>query len=194
MFQSDSRMNAGRRVGSRLLAGIAVVLMAAGADEPTKTVDARGLTFKAPESWKSIPSRSTMRVAQLQVEPIKGDEFPALLVVYAFPGGAGSVEANVKRWQSQFKSADGSPPKIESKTVKGKNVEVTKVETAGHYAPAPLPGMPAEPERDNARLFGAIVTTERVGYFLKMVGPDKTMDSIRPRFDELISTLEVAEK
>ena len=88
----------------------------------------------------------------------------------------------------------GHAPKIESKTVKGKNVEVTKVETAGHYAPAPIPGMPAEPERDNARLFGAIVVTERVGYFLKMVGPDKTMSSIRPAFDELISTLEVGEK
>ena len=54
-------------------------------------------------------------------------------MVYAFPGGAGTVDANVKRWQSQFRDADGNPPKIESKTVKGKNVEVTRVETAGHY-------------------------------------------------------------
>ena len=37
------------------------------------------------------------------------------------------------------------------------------------------------------------MVTERVGYFLKMVGPDKTMDAIRPAFDELISTLEVGE-
>ena len=171
-----------------------MAVLAVGADEPKKTIEAGGLTFKAPEAWKTIPTRSSMRMAQLQVEPMKGDDFPALLVVYAFPGGAGTVDANVKRWQSQFKDADGNPPKIESKTVKGKNVEVTKVETAGHYKPSPIPGVAPEPERDNARLFGAIVVTERVGYFLKMVGPDKTMDSIRPAFDELISTLEVEEK
>jgi len=194
MYDSDSRGSGSRRGWFRALAGVAVAVLAVGADEPRKTIEARGLTFKAPEAWKTIPTRSSMRVAQLQVEPIKGDDFPALLVVYAFPGGAGTVDANVKRWQSQFKDAAGNPPRIESKTVKGKNVEVTKVEAAGHYAPAPIPGMAPEPERDNARLFGAIVVTDRVGYFLKMVGPDKTMDSIRPAFDELISTLEVGEK
>jgi hypothetical protein len=194
MFDSDSQASGSRRGWFRALAGVAVAALAVGADEPKKTIEARGLTFKAPEVWKSIPTQSTMRVAQLQVEPKKGDDFPALLVVYAFPGGAGSVDDNVKRWQSQFKDADGKPPKIESKTVKGKNVEVTRVETAGHYTPGQFPGMPPEPERDNARLFGAIVVTERVGYFLKMVGPDKTMDSIRPAFDELVSTLEVEEK
>ena len=135
MFDSDSRGSGSRRGWFRALAGMAVAVLAVGADEPKKTIEAGGLTFKAPEAWKTIPTRSTMRVAQLQVEPKKGDDFPALLVVYAFPGGAGTVDANVKRWQSQFKDADGNPPKIESKTVKGKNVEVTRVETAGHYSP-----------------------------------------------------------
>jgi hypothetical protein len=54
--------------------------------------------------------------------------------------------------------------------------------------------MVPEPDRENARLLGAIVVTEKVGYFLKMVGPDKTMTSIRPAFDELLSSIEVAEK
>ena len=57
-------------------------------------------------------------------------------MVFAFPGGAGTVEANVQRWRSQFKDADGNPPRIESKVVKGKNVDVTRVETAGHYFPS----------------------------------------------------------
>jgi len=193
MFDSDSRDSGSRRGWFRTLAGVAVAVLAVGADDPKKTIDAGGMTFKAPDSWKTIPTRSQMRKAQLQVEPVKGDDFPALLVVYAFPGGAGSVDANVKRWQSQFKDADGNPPKIVSKTVKGKNVEVTKVETSGHYTPGQFPGVAPEPERDNARLLGAIVVTEQVGYFLKMVGPDKTMDSIRPAFDELISSIEVKE-
>jgi hypothetical protein len=175
------------------LAGAAALGLVLGADEPTKTVDAGGLSFKAPEAWKSVPTNSPMRRAQLKVDPIGGDDYPALLVVYAFPGGAGSVEANLARWQGQFKDADGKPPKIESKTVKGKNTEVTRVETAGHYKPGAIPGMAPEPERENARMLVAIVTTGRVGYFLKMVGPDKTMTSIKPSFEALIASLEVKE-
>jgi len=189
-----SNASSNRRGWIRALAGVAALALCMGADEPGKTVDAGGLSFKAPESWKAVPTNSPMRRAQLKVEPVEGDDYPALLVVYAFPGGAGSIEANLKRWQGQFKDADGNPPKIESKTVKGKNVEVTRVETSGHYKPGAIPGMAPEPERENARMLVAIVTTDKVGYFLKMVGPDKTMTSLRPTFDALISSLEVEEK
>lgn len=173
------------------LAGAAALALVLGADQPTKTVNAGGLSFKAPESWISVPTKSPMRRAQLKVEPVAGDDYPAMLVVYAFPGGAGSVEANLKRWQSQFKDADGNPPKIESKTVKGKNIEVTRVETAGHYKPGAFPGMAPEPERDNARMLVAIVSTPKLSYYLKMIGPDKTMTALKPSFDVLIASLEV---
>ena len=181
------------RSGIGAVAAIGILALVLGADDPKKTIEAVGLSFQAPASWKSIPTPSTsMRKAQLQVEAVQGDDFPASLVVYAFPGGAGTVEANVTRWQNQFRDAEGNPPKIESKTVKGKNVEVTRVETAGHYKSS-TPGAAPE-DHENARLLGAIVVTEKVGYFLKFVGPDKTMTAIRPAFDDLISTLEVGEK
>lgn len=167
--------------------------LSAAADEPKQTVEAGGLRFQAPQAWKSIPSRSSMRQAQLQAEPVKGDEFPALLVVFVFRGGAGTVDANIERWRNQFSGPDGNPPKIESKTVKGKNVTVTRVETSGRYKPSNFPGVAPEPERENARLLGAIVVTDRFGYFLKMVGPDKTMTSIRPAFDEILASMEVKE-
>jgi hypothetical protein len=187
-----SNVNTKRRITyGTLAAAFVVATLSLGADEPTKTIDAAGLSFKAPESWKAIPTKSQMRKAQLQVEPVTGDDFPALLVVYVFPGGAGTVDANIERWQKQFSGPDGNPPKIESKTVKGKNVDVTRVETSGRYKPSPLPGVAPEPERDNARLLGAIVVTDRFGYFLKMVGPDKTMNSIRTAFDELLSSISV---
>jgi hypothetical protein len=171
--------------------GLALVVGLTAADDPKKTVEAGGVTFKAPESWKTVPTKSQMRKAQLKVEPVKGDDFPAELVVYVFPGGAGSVDANVERWQKQFKDAAGATPKVESKKVKGKNVEATRVEIAGHYHPTAFPGMPAEPDRADARLLGAIVVTDKYGYFLKMVGPDKTMKEATKAFDELIDSLEV---
>ena len=130
------------RIRSFRLGAIAATLIAIGADAPPQTIDAGGMTFQAPASWKSSKPSSTMRRAQLKVDPAEGDPEPAELVVFAFPGGAGTVEANVSRWQSQFKDKDGKPPKIESKTIKGKNVEVIRVETGGHFVAPEFPGSP----------------------------------------------------
>ena len=136
---------------------------------------------------------SSMRRAELKVQPIDGDDFP---------GGAGGLclsrrrrlgAGQFDRWKSQFKDKDGNPPKVETKKVKGKNVEVTRAETSGHYHPAQFPGRPAEPDRDDARLSGAIVVTDKVSYVIKMVGPDKTMTKIRPDFDALLATIKVEE-
>ncbi len=185
-------------IGRAGLGAIAVVLgvgglaLGLGADSPPQTIDAGGLKFQAPAGWKSNPPSSSMRRAELKIGPTGGDKEPAELVVFAFPGGAGTVEANVQRWRSQFKDADGNPPRIESKVVKGKNVDVTRVETAGHYYPSQFPGRPKEPDRPNYRLLGAIVQTPETGYFVKMTGPDKTMQAVRGDFDQLIASMSVA--
>src|SRR3954447_12009615 len=95
----------GTIAASRYLACGALVaaLCAVGADAPPQTIDAGGLTFQAPGSWKSSRPINTMRRAQLTVAPAEGDADPAELVVFAFPGGGGSVDANVKRWQEMFR-------------------------------------------------------------------------------------------
>jgi len=135
-----------------------------------------------------------MRRAQLSVEPAAGDDAPAELVVFAFPGGGGGVEANVKRWQEQFRDESGRPPKVESKVVKGKNVDVTRVETSGRYVAPVVPGSPETHNKPNYRLLGGIVQAGEIGYFIRMVGPEKTMTSARPAFDELLASITVGGK
>ena len=116
-------------------------------------------------------------------------------MVFAFPGGVGHASRPISSaGRSQFKDKDGNPPKIESKKVKGKNVEVTRAETSGHYHPAQFPGRPGARSarrpaagRDRGR-------PTRSRYFIKMVGPDKTMTKIRPDFDELLTTIKVEGK
>ena len=179
-----------RSLVSSGLVGLAVSVLLCGADDATQKIDAKGLTFEAPASWKSSPPSGSMRRAELKVQPIDGDAFPGELVVYAFPGGVGPVQANLERWKSQFKDKDGNSPQVETKKLRGKNVEVTRAETSGHYHPAQFPGR-SEPDRDDARLLGAIVVTDQVTYVIKMVGPDKTMSKIRPDFDALLATIKV---
>src|SRR5262249_44662266 len=168
---------------------VALALVALGADEATQTIEADGLSFKVPASWKKARSTSTMRKAQLNVEPSKGDKDPAVLVVFKFPGGAGTVQANVDRWQKQFTDKDGKTPEVETKKVKGQNTDVTRVEVAGTYTdPIARTG-----PQSTYRLLGAIVETKDAGFFLKMTGPDKTMKDAATGFDELLKSIKVQE-
>jgi hypothetical protein len=186
------RPNVFRR-GMGLSSGlVAIAVLSVGADEPKQTIDAKGLTFEAPKAWKSSPPTNRMRRAELKADPIEGDGYPAELIVFAFPGGAGSVEANIERWQKLFTDDQGNPPKIETQKVKGKNVEVVRAETHGEYHPATFGG-PPQPARKDARLLGAIVVAGDTGYFLRMVGPDKTMKKLTPDFDEMLKSIKVDE-
>jgi hypothetical protein len=171
----------------------AMTLLLAGADDAKQTISAGGLKFEAPKSWKtSPPPGGGMRLAQLNVDPAEGDAYAAEMVIYVFRPAAGTVEANLKRWQGFFKDEDGKEPTIDSKKVKGKNVEITRAETHGDYQPTPFPGRPAEKKRPNARFLGAIVPGDGATYYLRMVGPDKTMTKLKPDFDALLSSIEVA--
>lgn len=177
------------RIGRFTMSGLgafALAMVALGADAPKpQTVDVGGLTFEAPATWKSSKPSSTMRKAQLAVAPAEGDADGAELVVFVFPGGAGTVESNVERWRKQFQDAEGRPPEVVSKSLKGKNTQVTRVEVAGKYRdPFSQAG-----EKPNYRLLGAIVVTGDAGYFLKMVGPDKTMKAATTDFDALIASI-----
>ena len=171
---------------------IAATLLAIGADAPPQTIDAGGMTFQAPASWKSSKPSMTMRRAQLKVDPAEGDPEPAELVVFAFPGGAGTVEDNVNRWQGQFKDKDGKPPRVERKTIKGKNVEVIRVETGGNFVAPEFPGSPKFVNKPDFHLLGAIVQTPSTGYYFKMIGPEKTMAAAEADFDRLITSITVA--
>ncbi|MHB1558716.1 MAG: hypothetical protein ACYC61_14755 [Isosphaeraceae bacterium] len=181
-----------RRIAPWGCALAALAFFSIGADDTRQTVDARGLTFEAPKAWKSSTPANQMRRAQLQADPIEGDAYPAELIVFAFPGGAGSVEDNLKRWQNLFKDDEGNSPQIETKKVKAKNTEVTRAEIHGDYHPASFGG-PAQPVRKGARLLGAIVTAEGTSFYIRMVGPDRTMKKLAPEFDELLKSIKVGE-
>jgi hypothetical protein len=152
----------------------------------TQTIKAGGITFEAPAKWKSLPPQSAMRKAVLTVPSAKDDAAVAELVVFAFRGGAGTVEQNIDRWESQFKTSDGGAAKIETKKVKGKNVDVTRAAVGGVYND-PFGKSGAKP---SYRLLGGIVETPEASYFLKLVGPKDVVDAAEKDFDNLLSTIQ----
>ncbi len=163
--------------------------ISAAADDATQTIHAGALSFQAPKAWKQERPSNAMRKAQIKVDPIKGDTDPSELAVTSFAGGAGTLDANVKRWEGQFEGDDGKTPKAKVETKKGKNVEVTRVEVTGRYVAAMTPGQPGKNDKPNYRLLGAIVNTPEASYYFKLTGPDKTVASTSKDFDAMIESM-----
>jgi predicted small lipoprotein YifL len=136
------------------------------------------LHYKAPDGWVKEQTTSTMRVAQYKLPKTEGDAEDALLVVYYFGATqGGAVQANIDRWISQMQQPDGSSTKdkakTETSTVNG--LKVTSVDVSGTYTAEMAPGTPGQRNDANYRMRAAVIETPKGNYFLKLVGPAKTM-------------------
>jgi hypothetical protein len=182
--------------GSRALAGFSAMLCfvvsAVGQEVKTQKINARGISFEVPETWKKLPPSSTMRVVELKIEPSKGDSDPGEFVIFAFPWGAGTVQQNVDRWQQQFQDETGKPPKITTEKIQGQGVEVTLVETSGRYVAPIKIGQPERYDKPGYSLVGAIVTTPETGYFIKLIGPSQTIKDSREAFIAMAKSMKIA--
>lgn len=170
-------------------AAVAALILLAGADDAAKPIKAGELAFKVPGAWKVERPTNAMRKAQLKVDPADGDSDPAELLVFQFPNRAGTVEANVDRWEKMFVDADGKQPKAKSEKKKGANVEATRVEVAGRYVASVSPGAAEKFDKPHYRLLGAIVETDDAAYFFRMIGPEKTVQAAQAGFDALIASI-----
>jgi hypothetical protein len=136
------------------------------------------LHYKAPDGWVKVQTTSNLRVAQYKLPKAEGDPEDALLVVYYFGATqGGAVQANIDRWISQMQQPDGSASKdkakTETSTVNG--LKVTSVDVSGTYTAEMAPGSGSMHNDKEYRMRAAVIETPKGNYFLKLVGPAKTM-------------------
>jgi hypothetical protein len=154
---------------------------AAGATGGSAATGPEELAWNAPATWVSAPNPSSMRKATFKIPKAGGEAEDAELAISAAAGG---VEANIKRWESQFGDAKA---KTEQRTVNG--LKVTVVEIKGKVAPGGMMGAPGTPAKDNQMLLGAVVDAGDRQHFLKMVGGEKTVTAAKKDFDKFVSSL-----
>ncbi len=148
----------------------------------TRSETVEGLALLVPVEWSRAPASSSMRKAEF-VLPGAGGE--ARLVVYRFPGGAGSTTQNIERWQGQIEG--GEPATTATLEVNG--LKVTSVDARGRFAGQQMPGAPAQPPIPDARMFAAAIEGEGDPYYFKLVGPAATIDAWAPAWTELLAKL-----
>jgi hypothetical protein len=152
---------------------------------------AAGLTFSAPPEWKTVPTSSSMRVAQFALPHAPGDTQDAELVIYYFGGSGGTVDANIQRWIGQMEQPDGRPSSAVAKqsrrTING--LAATLVDVSGTYVAENRPGSTERHNSPNFRLRAAVIETANGPYFIKLTGPASTVSAHEKNFEQFLSSL-----
>ena len=151
------------------------------------------LHYKVPEGWVVGQASSKMRVAQFKLPKADGDNEDGELVLYYFGANqGGTAEANIDRWISQIQQADGSSSKdksrTESLTVNG--LKITTVDVSGRYTAEMAPGSGKFYDNANYRLRAAVIETPKGNYFVKLVGPAKTVGRWEQSFTDYLKSFE----
>jgi hypothetical protein len=143
------------------------------------------LALKVPKEWETQPVTSQMRLAQFVLPGPGGD---AELVVFRFPGGAGGVQANIDRWKGQFKAPEGKSidDVTKTNTFDAGKLKITLVDVSGHYAAPERPGSPTMVDEPDYRMLSAIVEGSGDAFFLKALGPQKTIDLWVKPYEEML--------
>jgi len=131
-----------------------------------------------------------MRVATYRVPRASGDKEDAELAIFHFGGGqGGDVEANLRRWESQFTDEKGEAKRTD-RDVNGLKAHVLEIESGTYTAMAMMPGQSSSPKSDYGML-ATVVETPIGSYFFKMTGPSKTVKSQKDAFMTMLDGVSV---
>lgn len=168
-------------------------LLAADKPEGKKFEIAEGkFSLKAPAGWLAKKPKTSIVETEFEVPAAEGDEAAGRVTVM---GAGGSIEANIDRWKAQFTQLEGADEKdaakVEKKKIAGQQVHL--VDLSGNY----VDKGPFQAEgvlRENYRMLAAIIETSQNGkrtgnYFIKFIGPAKTVAENAAGFQQMIESL-----
>jgi hypothetical protein len=151
------------------------------------------LRYKVPAGWTAEKPTSDMRVAQYKLPKAEGDGEDALLVLYYFgQGQGGSAQANIDRWINQIKQPDGQLSKGRAKTdtLSVNGLPVNTVDVTGNYSGGMSPDSAPANSKSIYRLRAAVIDTPKGSYFVKLTGPEKTINHWDQAYTEYLKSFE----
>ena len=142
-----------------------------------------GMVVEFPEGWK-LERGSSMRLATVRLLRAEGDSKDGEMSIIP---ARGSVDANVRRWEGQFKEKPTA--QLSTQSVEG-GLEVTVVEIDGTFTSGG-PMMGGGAAASDTKLLGAIVqqTGKSEMVFFKAWGPTATMEKWRASFESFVQSI-----
>lgn len=153
-----------------------------GPDGDQTRIEVGGLVMPKPVTWVWTAPTMQFRALQYAV-PALGVNSPAAELVFSvFPAGdGGPVGANLDRWANQFREGEAAAQSKRGEGAVG-GLKVSTIESVGAYM-----GMGAAAPRPGYMQLGAIVQAPGRNVFIKIVGPQATVESNRKGFEEMIA-------
>jgi hypothetical protein len=149
------------------------------------------LTFTPSPEWQPKAVTSMMRVGEFVLPRAAGDAEDASLVIYFFGGTGGTVQANLDRWFGQLSQPDGRQTK-DVATTSGRlinGLSVTLFDATGTYVAEVTPGSPERFNKPGFRMRAAVIQTGGGPYFIKFVGPLKSVTRWDKEFETFLQTI-----
>ena len=169
----------------QMWAGAVLLAVAAGgrAADQGAAVEIDGMKSPAPAGWKKGNPASQMQYAVFSLPKADGDKEDTTLTIYFFgQGGGGGVPANIKRWQGMFKPPAAENSKTES--IKVGAVPVTTLDISGTFLFKARPMDATAVEKPDYRMVGVVFESKNGPYFMRFVGPAKSVEKNKKDFDE----------
>jgi len=150
-----------------------------------------GMKSKVPAGWKEEQPSSTMRMGQFKLPKAEGDTEDAEIAVFRFPGGSGTVEANLKRQLAKFKTPEGkAEPENKVDKMKVGTKEATIQDVKGTFLSKFPPFAPNAKTTEKAdwRQLYVVFSDDKGEYYLTLLGPGKTVEKHKKDFEEFLTS------
>lgn len=173
-----------------VLASCAQEQKEAPANPATRTTMPEGISWQVPAGWVQETPTSAMRKAQYTLPKVDDDGEDASVVIFYFQGQGGAVEANIQRWYTQIVQPDGSATADKAtrreQTVNG--LSQTIVDVTGTYLFSARPMAGEKTRKPGFRMMAAVVQASSGPWFVKCVGPQKTVAKWEPSFGDFLNS------
>src|SRR5581483_6987634 len=137
-----------------------------------------------PASWKRTEPTGFLAKFRLYQFEVPGADGNAEVIIS--PPAGGSVEANIERWKKQFSGKAASEPQVNTFKVDG--VPVTYLDVSGSYQGAPFAPNAKTERKENYRLLGAIFESQNGPYFIRLIGPAKTVADNKQAYEQWLKS------
>ena len=178
-----------KRTAVIAVTGLALLAVAARADDKGTATEIDGLKSTAPAGWKAKETNAPNRVYHFVLPKEKDDKFDGELIVFHFGNGqGGTAAANIDRWKKMITPSEGKKiddvSRVEETKVGGAKATVVDVHGTYTYKMRPFDPNEKGEQRENYRLIGVVLESANGPYFIRVTGPAKTIEAHKKGFDE----------
>jgi len=162
----------------------AAVSTAYSEENKNKPLELAGMKSTPPADWKEENPSNAMRQAQFKLPKAEKDKDDAELALFAFPGGSGSLEANLKRQLDKF-AEEGRKDKTDK--IKVGTIEATYQDVSGSFMKKAFPMAKESTKMENYRqLYVVFEAKDGKQYYLTLLGSKDTVEKHKKGFEEFL--------